>query len=250
MLMPLALTISFMCARAERPGPIPRDGTLRMWLFHSAATTMAISLVQTRSRAGILGLGLTVVAMGALLMRRLPGRRTRLLPAAGLALLLIAGVAATGVRPLVGRFAADSWSTAHGRLPIWRQALAIARDFPVTGSGFNTWQRIVPLYPTPEIDEPYEGAHNDYLQLAAEGGLLVGLPALSTLGFFIWEARKRLRESSGDITTEWLRVGAVAGLALLAIQATVDFSLQIPGTAAMAAVLAAIAVHRATPHAA
>jgi hypothetical protein len=45
--------------------------------------------------------------------------------------------------------------------------------------------------------------------------------------------------------TRWLRLGAVVGLSLIAVQETVDFSLQIPGNAALFVVLAAIAIHRA-----
>lgn len=205
---------------------------------------MTVALVQTRSRAGILLLLFAVLALGGLLIYRVKDPRPRLLVAASLLLMVLIGIASTGVQPVVGRFVVDSWSTAHGRLPIWRQTVAIARDFPVTGAGFNTYQRIVQSYPTADLDEPFEGAHNDYLQLAAEGGMLVGLPVLAAVGFFIAEAWQRLRESSGDRVVEWLRIGAVMGLALLAVQETVDFSLQIPGNAALVVVLAAIAIHR------
>jgi len=103
----------------------------------------------------------------------------------------------------------------------------------------------VTFYPSADLDEPYEGAHNDFLQLAAEGGLLVGIPVLTTIGFFIWDTRRRFRESWSDGTTDWLRTGAIVGLGLMALQETVDFSLQVPGNAALFVVLAAIAVHRA-----
>jgi len=39
-------------------------------------------------------------------------------------------------------------------------------------------------------------------------------------------------------------VGAVTGLVAIALQETVEFSLQMPGNAALFAVLAAIAMHR------
>ena len=257
MLMTLALTMGYLCAALEHTGLLShagrrrsfrgsrRMGTGRMLAVQCAATAMAVALVQTRSRGGILCLATAIVTLGGFLMRRCASTRARMLVASPLVLLLLTGIVVTGAQPIVSRFAAGSWSTAHGRLPIWRQAMAIAQDFPITGSGFNTYQTIVPFYTTPEVDEPYEGAHNDFLQLAAEGGLLLELPVLATIGFFIWEARQRFRESSNDTVTEWLRIGAVGGLSLMAVQETVDFSLQVPGNAALFVVLAAIAVHRA-----
>ena len=242
MMMALAVTSGYLCAFLEQS---TQRWSGRAIVMMGAATTMAVALAQTRSRAGILGLALTVAMMGGLLMRRGTSLRLGILLAVPMVLVLLTGIGVAGVQPIVKRFSAPSWSSAHGRLPIWRQAAAIARDFPITGSGFNTYQRVVPFYPSAELDEPYEGAHNDFLQLAAEGGLLVGIPVLTTIGFFIWDTRRRFRESWTDGTTEWLRTGAIVGLVLIAVQETVDFSLQVPGNAALFVVLAAIAVHRA-----
>jgi hypothetical protein len=242
MLMAFALTSGYLCAMLEQ-----RAGRAR-WLYlfvQSAIAVMAVALVQTRSRAGILGLVLAAVTMSALLIRRHAAGRRRMIVAAPLLLLPLAGVIATGVEPVFARFAADTWATGHGRLPIWRQGVAMARDFPIAGSGFNTYRWIAPRYPTADLDEPYEGAHNDFLQLAIEGGLLVGVPALAAVAAFARDTRERLRDGSGDGATRWVRTGAVVGLLLFAAQETVDFSLQIPGNAALFVVLAAIAVHRA-----
>jgi hypothetical protein len=39
-------------------------------------------------------------------------------------------------------------------------------------------------------------AHNDYMQLAAEGGLLLTIPAAICIGLFIRDVRRGLRETS------------------------------------------------------
>jgi O-antigen ligase len=255
-LMALALTMAYLCAMLDRTmtrahagsgHQVPGSHVARvMWtiLVASAVAAMSVVLIQTRSRAGILGLVATLAVIGGLLMRRITLPRTRLLVAAPLVLLPLIGVAVTGVQPLMSRFATTSWSTGHGRLPIWRQAIEIARDFPIAGSGFNTYQHVVRFYPVTDIDDPYEGAHNDFLQLALEGGLLVGIPALATTVFFVRQAHRRFRDASDDAMTRWIRIGAVMGLSLIAAQETVDFSLQVPGNAALFVVLAAIAIHR------
>jgi hypothetical protein len=256
MLMALAVTLGYLCGlmeQRERPAragrrtaaAAPRSWTGQMLLVEAAAIAMAIALVQTRSRAGILGLLAAVATMTALRIRYRTSFRTRFLVAGPLIALVVMAVAVTGAQPIASRFAVDSWSTGHGRVAIWRQAAAVARDFPVTGAGFNTYRSIVPFYPSPDFDEPYEAAHNDFLQLAAEGGLLVGLPFMAMVWCFVLEARRRFLEPSGDGVTRWVRIGAVVGLAAIAAQETVDFSLQVPGNTTLFALLAAIAVHRA-----
>lgn len=256
MLMALAVSMGYLLAVLEQAGAFnggmigsiravsERDGGRSVAIF-GALTMMAVALVQTRSRAGVVCFVIAVVSMAALLMRRHAVTNARLAIAALATLVIATGIAATGLPSLRERFLTDSWATAHGRLPIWRQAASIARDYPITGSGLNTYQSVVPLYASADLDEAYEGAHNDYIQLTAEGGLLIGIPVLATLGFFVRETRQRFREYASDGATRWIRIGAVVGLLLVALQETVDFGLQVPGNAALFAVLAAIAVHRA-----
>jgi len=112
--------------------------------------------------------------------------------------------------------------------------LARPRGLPLVGAPLPS------TIATPTSDE----AHNDYLQLAAEGGLLVGIPAIILVGLFIREVRRRFLAGGRSPTSYWLRVGAVAGLIGIALQESVDFSLQLPGNAVMFAALCAVAVHK------
>jgi O-antigen ligase len=99
------------------------------------------------------------------------------------------------------------------------------------------------VYQRYEPSKYFAEAHNDYLQLAAEGGLLLGIPAALCLGLFVISVLRRFHEGERD-RTYWLRVGGVIGLAAIALQEAVDFSLQIPGNALLFAVLCAITLHR------
>ena len=84
-------------------------------------------------------------------------------------------------------------------------------------------------------------AHNDYLQLAAEGGGLLGVPILLSAAVLIAGIRRRFRDDVGSIF--WIRVGAITGLLAIAAQSLVEFSLQMPANAALFAVLCGIALH-------
>jgi O-antigen ligase len=253
MLMVFAITLGYFCGivEARLMGAPARAGAGGSRVVGAswtpavafALSAMAFALIQTRSRAGILGLVAALCAIGGPFLLRITSTRGRMLVAAPLLLIPMVGVSVAGIQPIVERFTADSWSTGHGRLPIWRQALAIARDFPIAGSGFNTYQRVVRSYPVKDVGEPYEGAHNDFLQLALEGGLLVAIPAAATAGLFARQTIRRLVDRSEDVASRWIRTGAAIGLLLVGAQELVDFSLQVPGNAALFAVLAGIAIH-------
>jgi membrane associated rhomboid family serine protease len=87
----------------------------------------------------------------------------------------------------------------------------------------------------------FNQAHNHYLQLAAEGGLLVGLPVTLAIFAFARAARRSLREDRSGMY--WVRAGAVSGLCGVAVQSLWETGLTAPANAALAAVLAAIAIH-------
>ena len=116
---------------------------------------------------------------------------------------------------------------------------------PLTGTGLNTFGTAMFQYQTFIRDQHVYEAHNDYLQLAAEGGLLLSVPIVATLIVFVRAVARRFRAGEDDTRGYWIRVGAVVGLTAIAVQSIVEFSLQMPGNAALFVVLAAIALHRA-----
>jgi O-antigen ligase len=100
------------------------------------------------------------------------------------------------------------------------------------------------VYQTGSEGLAVQQTHNDYLQLAAEGGALVGLPVAAALVLLTLAIRRRFVSERDDSTTSWIRFGAATGLAAIAMQSLVEFSLQMPGNAVTFLVIAAIALHR------
>ena len=133
------------------------------------------------------------------------------------------------------------------RKNIWTDSATIIRDFPLTGTGLNTFGTAMIRYQTSQSDQHFQEAHNDYLQVLVEGGALIALPALAALLLLIRAVRQRFAAKDDDPQTHWVRVGASVGLATIATQAAVEFSLQMPGNAALFVVLLAIALHEPTP---
>jgi O-antigen ligase len=211
----------------------------------ATAVLMAISLLMTRSRSGIAAFGLQLALIVVMLLRRTASRRVRLTITTVAALFAIGVVAAAGPEALARFQQEDANAEAvGGRLGIWRDAGRIISDFPVAGTGLNTFGIATIVYQRGGRALHFEQAHNDYLQLAAEGGLLVGVPVLLTAFLFASAVRARFREAPKNGVTYWIRVGAVIGLLSILAQSAVEFSLQMPGNAALFALLAGIALHR------
>lgn len=55
-------------------------------------------------------------------------------------------------------------------LGAWNDTLRMVGDFPLTGIGINTFSEAMLDYQTTFLDQHFGEAHNDWLQLAAEGG--------------------------------------------------------------------------------
>ena len=260
MLMVLPLALGFVYATIERrwrdaAGTGDTHGRVsllaassggRLLLLIFACAIMFMSVLMTRSRSGIAAGAVEALLVGSVLIFKQKTMRAKVAMAAVFAMVFAATAAWAGGDAVLGRVVrSDSnMSTIGGRIPIWQDSLAIARDFKWTGSGLDTYGRAMILYQTFGRELHYQEAHNDYIQLAAEGGLLLGVPLLAVLAVFARSVRRRFKEAPKEGMTYWLRVGAVIGLVSIAAQSAVEFSLQMPGNAALFAVLAAIALHQ------
>jgi hypothetical protein len=259
--MLLALPVSLGCLFAlmadgmRGAGPTLRERVLwlssrdasRVVLVGLAILVMGVSLVVTLSRSGISGFLAAVLVAGWFVWRRQARGSRRVAGVAYLALVVTLALGWVGVDALAARFAPRETRDLGGRLPIWEDTVTVIRDFPWTGTGLNTYATSMLLYQRFEPETRTAEAHNDYLQLAAEGGVLLGVPAAAALAALVWLIRRRFRERADDESGYWLRLGATTGLVAIALQETVEFSLQMPGIAALFAVVAAMAIRPSPP---
>jgi hypothetical protein len=217
----------------------------RMMLMVFAAAVMGLAVVLSQSRSGMAGLVAGTTMFGFAVVRTQSTARAKAAAIAACAVVLVGVGLWAGADRIVQRAASVRGdASVGGRRQVWADAIRLASDFPLAGTGLNTFGIAMIVYQT-DREVYFQEAHNEYLQLAAEGGLLVGIPIVLTIAVFARDVRRRFREAPRTGTTYWLRVGAVVGLLSIALQSLVEFSLQMPGNAALFAALAAIAVHQA-----
>jgi O-antigen ligase len=207
------------------------------------ALLMGMALAMTGSRSDVAGFAVAMLVFGFLAVRRTNERRSRLLVGGYLLLIAVGAIVWAGTDLALVRFM-TARSDSPGRLLAWRDAWQITSDFPWFGTGLGTFGKTMLVYQTASRPWMYAQAHNDYLQLLAEGGFLVVLPSLVVASLVAGAIRRRLMLDADPPLTRWLRIGAVAGLAGIAAQSAVEFSLQMPGNAVLFVVLLAIAMHR------
>jgi O-antigen ligase len=215
----------------------PAGGRFQLLLM--SALLMTASLLMTRSRSGLGGLVAVILAVGFVAARRFRTARWSVL---GAALLLFAVVFAWAGGEVTARIGKEM-SAVELRRHIWTDSAAVIRDFPVFGTGLNTFGTAMLVYQTTDRDKHFQEAHNDYLQILVEGGLLLAVPMIAALAIVVSTVRRRFRGGTEDPETYWLRVGSTIGLLAIGLQSVVEFSLQMPGNAALCVVLLAIAMH-------
>lgn len=252
MLMTLCLLVGCLFGRLERTLPERRDGRRRLavWLSSAEANGMvlmalailvgALSLVWTLSRSAMLSFGAASVAFVwlALGRRRLSGAR-RLTGVAILGIVLFGGVVWRGPVQLVEWFQENNLAS---RLDAWRDGWDVIRAFPLTGTGLNTYSVAMLFYQSRNPDAHMSRAHSDYVQLLAEGGALLALPAAVAIVALALAIRRNLRAARAEARGYWIRAGAAVGLLAMGLQETLEFSLQIPANALLFCTLAAIAL--------
>jgi O-antigen ligase len=254
MLMAMPLAIGYLCGRVARGmRRVERGWRNRLIWFSSADASetilvafgvflMALALVLSMSRSGALGLLAAVMLFGWFVARRQGTAARRAVVTAYLTLMLLVVGGWTGADRLAARFAEGDAVTLGNRLGVWGDTWRIVRQFPATGTGVNTYGTSMLFYQTAGLEKHFAQAHNDYLQVLAEGGVLVGIPVILVALIFVRTIHRRFRDMPDEGTDYWMRVGAVMGIATISLQEIGDFSLQMPGNAVMFVVLLALAV--------
>ena len=206
-------------------------------LLAGALLSMLLGIVGTLSRSAILGAGAALLTGWALSRTAHRGRTARL---AGAAVAVLLAVAIWSNREGLARKFESSASA--GRVVIWVDTLPIIRDFWVTGTGIGTYAPTMLQYQRAFRDVHFNQAHSEYVQIAAEGGLLLVAPLLVAVYAAVQLARQRLHEDSRTIA--WLRIGAAAGLTGAAVQGLFETGLRMPANGLLAALLAAVLLHQ------
>jgi O-antigen ligase len=143
-----------------------------------------------------------------------------------------------GIEGLVERYTILAQSGERDRIPIWRDAWPMVSTTLWFGKGLGSFMWTFPAYETVEPDIPAMYAHNDYLEIVAEIGI-VGFALLIWAVMVCWRSARR-NLLAKDHLVRGIGLATLGVLAATAIQEITDYSLYIPGVAAMFILLIAL----------
>lgn len=205
-----------------------------------AAAILFLSAITSTSRAGFACLLLALAFCAWLFAIKVLRKRAKPVTGAAarrliigvcvLAVFAILGLfALAGKVPVVGRILGED-TLADQRFEILPQVWQMARDAFPLGTGLGSFEDVYYGYETAESLRPnyVNMAHNDLVQLIAEGGLVVLLLAAAAIALVIRQMRQRLR---ADNISDDERTSAGLGVVLFAIvilASALDYPLRTP----------------------
>ncbi|MDX6528346.1 MAG: hypothetical protein QOH41_636 [Blastocatellia bacterium] len=223
----------------------------RVLLYLALLLVMWAAIVLSKSRGGLLTIAVQMIFAALLFVRsRAPSREperarglirwTRSIAvttvaAGALLLIIVAGVVwlggdqlASGVETATSEMTGVDRSEMHEaarRRDIWHASWLMFKTHPIAGAGLGGFWAEVPVYHSASGVLTPQQAHNDYLELAASGGVLGAL-------LFIWFAVVLIRQARLSVKTaegfqRAVSLGAIISVVGVAVHSIVDFGLHI-----------------------
>jgi O-antigen ligase len=227
----------------------------RRFIYLFAAGLMAVALIMTNSRGGIISFVAEVLFLAVITAfdkrakhREAEQKRKRMRSAAvrtAVALVLIIGiftaVVLVGGESVLSRFVGtvNTDDPTTGRAHFWSVTLDIIKAHPLIGTGLGAFGVVYTRYDTRNGLFRLEQVHNDYLQVLSDAGIIgavIGVLFIIILfrqAFARWESRDQFRRG--------VAIGALGGCFAVLVHSFFDFTLHTTSNALLFLTLAGLA---------
>ena len=199
------------------------------------------ALALSASRGGILSFLVECVLL-IFVVRNREERKKQWLMAGGLALVVALLAVWLGLGGTVQRFErlARGDVSRNRRISMYKDTWKIVHHHPWTGTGLGTLETVFPRYESYYDGLVVDHAHNDYLELLADTGLIGGMCMLGFIALLLWRGASNLREAKTPVG-QAVYSGALVACVGLLVHSLMDFNLHIPSNALLFLILAAAA---------
>jgi O-antigen ligase len=199
------------------------------------------ALLVSGSRGGIVGFAFGCVILLAMLgssrieRKQILATLAAFAVAVGLAIWLGAG---SSMRRF--SFSSSDELTRSDRMAMARDTWRIFLDHRWIGTGLGSFATVYPHYRSAPGRLAVTHAHNDYLELLSEMGLLGGVCGLAFLGLLFWRGVANARAAPSRASRA-IYAGALAACSGLLVHSLVDFNIHVPSNALLFTLLATLA---------
>ncbi len=236
-LLPLALCMALEAFRRKR-----HDQGL---LWSASAVILIAGILRSLSRGGILAAILSIAVVLVLLLYQ-DRRGTETATLGALVALGIGALFWHGPEQVIERVGtlsdAENVPSFTHRLDVWERSFRLIRDNPALGTGLGTY-RFSFMPHAPPDEGWWKTAHNEYIEILCDTGLVGGAMALAGLGTYLLLVVRPAR--LGRSSDRYLHIGIAAGMAALVFHSMVSAVLQVPANAILLSVLAGVLLHLA-----
>lgn len=225
MIIPLTLGIALMSDSMEKK---IRYGFL--------SVVMGIALFFSLSRGGIISFFSGILVFSFIIFAK--GRAMkRLLPVFLFTFTLSLYLLYLGISPVIDRFVKSDLSM-ESRFVAWQGILPAIWDFSIFGSGLGTFQHIYKAYKPFGLTQFWDHAHNDYLELFLEFGVI----GIIIFALFLYSVLKIIVKGEYRDREIYLKAGFLSSITTIAVHSIMDFNLHIPSNAILFFLIMGIAV--------
>jgi tetratricopeptide (TPR) repeat protein len=202
---------------------------------------IAVAILFTLSRGGIIGVsgGLILFCVMSAHYRR--AKKSILLLMAFLAVVLFTVSMLGGFDRVFERMGTLKTPaiTGESRFGIWKDTINIIKNNLWIGTGIGTFKYIYPKYQTESVKFAFNHAHNSYLELTSEIGI-IGIVCFFSIIVILFAVVIRRLDFQHDKQLQAIGIGSLSGCFSLLIHEVTDFNLYIPSNAFLFTVCASI----------
>lgn len=197
-------------------------------LIGTAALLSIVSIFVSLSRGAMISTCLSLILFTVLLLKKRISRGNTML-IIGVVVISSLSIGWFGWDQIFDRFA--KLKKAHGvvyesRLDFWKDSKEIISNYPMTGTGIGTFSDIYPLHRTFKSKRFLTHAHNDYLELLVEGGM-IGFVLAAAFIIALFYRTYSIFSKRRDAFSIYLYMGCLTGLVSILFHSFTDFNLHI-----------------------
>ena len=251
--LPFAVLFPVALSRREQfQEQPPANRFMQISLVVLTAGALLMAVVYSQSRIGLVGAFASLLVAGSLAyflrdwsieFEVSSGWYRKAVPYAITALVLLLGFLILPTDPLIAQFsdlAKSDQISAETRLQIWRDTTRIIKAYPLFGCGLGGFESTLLRYKSAAPMAPVAHAHNDYLQVLAEFGVL-GFTAGALLILRILYRTVRAARYAQSVDGRYLAIACAAAMVAMLLHSIVDFNAYFPGNAMVDAWIIGIA---------
>ena len=233
MIFPLLLALFFMKIKLFGSGGSIREKVISAFnadrnviLKFILLPFLGLAIILTGSRAGIMTLLISFVIFSMLTIYL---RRSKLLRKKLKIIFLTLAMVTIffGIKNTTDKFMKGDYLSSSGRFLRWPSTMEMFKDHPLSGTGLGTYKYSYYLYDRDMSGVWSTHAHNEYLELLSEGGVIGAGLLLCLIGFLVHSISKMWRARRHP-EIKILGIGVLTSIFAALFHSFFDFSLRIP----------------------